>query len=329
MRAYQEVGRNIPQEPQPNYETVTDSGLRRFLENTEAVIQRYQEWPIRLADVPHRFSHVVGLERYYMNGLLQTIRKKEVIDVIVEKLGKRSSYLLDQNGARAFLVLCYIIAHKAMPVGRQLSLENAVAETKKALGSCPLRELLHDPKPNQFQKQRTRSGPRLPVLSNSIPVAQGKKNGDDGAGPTDWEEAVIQTIEDQQNPPLGKIPFFELQQLETASQLTREILGEIYKKIPSGWVDEVSFQKLMSLGVQIHPDHIKMVMFISAVFARDKKELRDFDPQLESLNYRQLGFGLKRCIDIFERNHHIEDLAALFDQAQQVVAQKQKVLERV
>lgn len=340
MRAHQEArGGQVfdlpdptrPQEPRSNYETVADPRLQRFLREAEETIQGYQEWPIRTTDVPHRFSHVVGLEKYYLNRLLQTVRKKEVIDVIVENSAGRNSYLLNQDGVRVFLALCKVI-QRAMLVGRGLSLENAVAETKKALGSHPLKDLLHDSKSKQPQEQKTLMGVRLPTdltIGRQEEETAKKKSAekeDDGENIEDWEEAIIQKIDEGGK---ERAPFIEQEQLETARRLDREELIEILKKNLSDWFEEVSFQKLKSLGIDIHPNHVKMIMFIFVAFAKKERELLGFDPNLEYLEYPQLRLGIERCVRILEKFPEIRNLEELFDQAKRHVAQKQRVPESV
>lgn len=298
----------IKEEPLSNYEAVADPGLRRFFaEKAEPTIQGYQEWPIGTGAVPDRFSHIVGLDKYYVGRLLLMARKKGVMDFIVGNSTKNNSYLLDRNGVRAFLALCYV-SQEAMLVRRRLSLEDAVAETKKELGSHPLKDLLHDPKPNQFREQRVRVGPRLPVFDRSsvnareVTEQNRKRNGDKKkVVPQDWEE---ESIERADGSPLSKAPHIAPEQLEAARRLDKRALTELLEAIPD-WPDEVSFQK-----IPLKPDEVRMIVFIHAV---ETGRLAKYDPQLEFLNYLELRAAVRTCRDLLTQNHsRIQNVADLF-----------------
>lgn len=296
--------------PGSSLEIIPNSSLRHRIRKIEDEMQRYDRWPIRSNFVAPLFHRVFGLDRWDVDRVLEACRKREVIDFI-EKEGEKGkiSYFLDKDHVGALGVLCSVIGAEPRRKGKLIIvLDYDVKNAQEALGNHPWREILHDPLPNNSDKpnnrQKTTKDARKPVTE----PPSFSHNGDTRDGkPRDAEEVLIESIEAKmrEKSAFSSIPFFEKDELERAQFWTLEALKALFPTVPDGF-EEVSYLKIPLLNDDSGRPHFfrnpeaKMVMFISAAYATDRRELAKLDQLLEELNYRQLRFGLARSIRILK-----------------------------
>lgn len=137
------------QEASPDYEAITDMdpSLRVFLVGFEEVIQRFLQWPKGLNEAEYQFVGPLGLEKSRIHMHLAALQNnRRAWDLIVREgpNGKRS-FFLDKDHMRVFAAFCHTVKteRSRKPEGK-ISLPDMIQKTRKALGSSPLKELLHD-----------------------------------------------------------------------------------------------------------------------------------------------------------------------------------------
>lgn len=266
-----------------SYEGIQDKGVRKFLEGSlEPAIQRVLKWPIPVSPAVRRFSDLLGLEAYDLFRIVDALRKKRVVDFIPERVSERRIvYHLDADGVRAIGVLCLPL-RRELSNGRLTSLAEKIDWARTALGDHPLKERLHP----------------LPLPAKS----QKKEEVEVG----DFEDGLITGIDLRDRERrlfLNNLLFNEGDEgkLKEAQDIDREKLVEIYNKVPSDVVEEVSFQKLRQLGILLHPDHVRMMAIISAAY---RKDFTKWDPLLEYLTYPELRRLIADCICFWGKDSH-------------------------
>lgn len=298
-------------EPTRSYDLVSNPNLRAYLEQCEEDIQGWSTWPVRSSRVPRIFERAIGFDPNVW-VVLDILRNRGVIEFTAKAGEEKTFYYLDQDNLRAFFAFWWTLRQdirlgKPLRLRSFVELERRVQKTQEALGSDPLRELLHNPLLNGLNKLNDKPEAARDIKEPAIidsPSPSSNHEVEEDKGPITFEDVVIVLMEfrDGQRPS-SKIPFIEPFNFFVARRWNKETMRTLPEKTPDLF-EEVSFDK-----VPITPDEAKLVMFIDA--AR-RGRLSSFDPFLEELHYRQLKYGVITCIEFLEKYRNISDLAELF-----------------